>query len=88
MNLTFAGYIYSESKRMTITNAHFTTISGHFPANFMFIFHKNEVQMVILRCSMGLNLDWFKSCGLRCRWRPRAGSANFQKIAIDKWPFY
>ena len=37
---------------------------------------------------MGLNLDWFKSCGLRCRWRPCACSANFQKIAIDKWPFY
>ena len=52
--------IYSESKQMTITNAHFTTILGHFSANCMFVFHKTEVQTVILRCLMGLNLDWLK----------------------------
>ena len=76
-------HIYSESKRMTITNAHFTTISGHFSANCILIFHKNEVQTVILGCLTGLNLDWFKSYGLRCRMRPRACLAKFQKIAID-----
>ena len=80
--------IYSESKRMTITNAHFTTNSWHFSANCMFIFHKNEVQLVILKCLTGLNLDRFKSYGLRCKWRPCACLANFRKIAIDKWPFY
>jgi hypothetical protein len=80
--------VYSESKQMTITNAHFMTISGHFSTNCIFIFHKNEVQTVILRCLMGLSLDWFKSYGLRCRWRPHACLANFQKIATDKWPFY
>ena len=78
----------SESKQITITNAHFMTISGRVPANYMFIFHKTEVQTVILRCLMGLNLDWFKSYGLRCRWRPRTCLANFQKITTDKWPFY
>ena len=41
---------------MTITNAHFSTISGHFPANCIFIFYKTEVQTVILRCLTSLNL--------------------------------
>ena len=54
----------------------------------MFIFHKTEVQTVILRCSMGLNLDWFKIYGLWCRWRPRACLANFQNLLTDKWSFY
>ena len=52
--------VYSEYKGITITNAHFTNISGHFSANCMVIFHKTEVQRVILRCSTGLNLDWLK----------------------------
>ena len=36
---------------------------------------------------MGLNLDWVKSYGLRCSLRPRASSANSQKIATDRWSF-
>ena len=32
-------------------------ISGHFFANCMNIIHKTEVQMIILRCFMGLNLN-------------------------------
>ena len=67
---------------------HCTTISGHFFTICMFIFHKTEVQTVILRCLMSLNLDWFKSYGLRCSLRPRASLANSQKISTDKWPFY
>ena len=43
---------------MTITIAHFTTISGHFFANCMFNFHKTEVQTVILVSLMSLNLKW------------------------------
>ena len=73
---------------MTITIAHFTTTSGHFFANCMFIFHKTEVQTVIFRCLMGLNLDWFKIYGLWYKRRPRTCLANFQKIVIDKWSFY
>ena len=69
---------------MTITFANFTTISGHFVANCMFIFHKKEVQKVILRCLTGLNINWFKNYGLRCKLRPRACLANFQNIATDK----
>ena len=62
-------------------------MSGHFFANCMLIFHKTEVQMVILRCLTGLHLDWFRHYGLRCRWRPCTCLANSQKIATDKWPF-
>ena len=63
-------------------------ISGHFSANCMFIFHKNQVQTVILRCLTGLNFDWLKSYGLRWRWRPRNRLANSQKKATEKCPFY
>ena len=63
------------------------TISGHFFAICMLIFHKTEVLTVILRCLTGLNLDWVKIYGLRCNFRPYASSANSQKIATDKWPF-
>ena len=69
-------------------NDRVTTISGHFFAICMFIFHKTEVQTVILRCLTGLNLNWFKSYGLRCNLRPKVSSANSQKIATDKRPFY
>ena len=40
-------------------NVCFTTISSHFFANN--IFHKTEVQTVILRCWTGLKPNWFKS---------------------------
>ena len=32
-----------------------------FFANYMFIFHKTEMQTVILRCLTSLNLNWYKS---------------------------
>ena len=35
-------------------NSSFTTISSHFSAIYISIFHKTEVQTVILRCWMGL----------------------------------
>ena len=73
---------------MTITIAHFTTISGHFSVNCMLIFHKKEVQTVILWCLTGLNIDWFKKICLRCKWRPQTCLANFQNITTDKWTFY
>ena len=34
----------------------------------MFIFHKTEVQTVILRCLMGLNLNWLKSYDKECKY--------------------
>ena len=62
------GKVYSDSKQMTITNAPFTTISGHFSANCMFIFHKNEVQTVILMCLTGLKSNWFKGYDTKCEY--------------------
>jgi hypothetical protein len=64
------------------------SLSGHFLANCMFIFDKTEVQMVILRCLTGLNLDWFKSYCLRCSLSLCANLANLQKLETDNWPFY
>ena len=48
-------------KKRQLINSHFKTIYGHFFANYMFIFHKTEIQTVILRCLMSLNLNWYKS---------------------------
>ena len=36
-------------------------MSGHSFANYMFIFHKTEIQTVLLRCLRSLNLNWYKS---------------------------
>ena len=60
------------------------TIPGDLFAICVFIFHKTEVLTVILRCLTGLNLDWFKSYGLRCSLRLHASSANSKKKATDK----
>ena len=58
--------LYSDSKWNWLLNGGFTTISGHFFTICMFIFHKTEVQTVILRCFMVLNLNWFKSYDTKC----------------------
>ena len=46
---------------MFLINDCCTTISDHFFANCMFIFPKIEVQTIILRCLMSLNLNWYNS---------------------------
>ena len=48
-------------KFATGLNIRFMTISSHFVANYMNIFHKTEVQTVILRWWTDLKLNWFKS---------------------------
>ena len=48
-------------KKSQLINGHFTTKSGHFFANHMVIFHKTEIQTVILRWLMSLDLNWYKS---------------------------
>ena len=53
-------------KWMLLLNNCSKTVSGHFFAICIFIFHKTEAHTVILRCTTGLNLNWFKSYGLRC----------------------
>ena len=44
-----------------LTNCRFTTISSQISAIYINIFHKTEVQTVILRCWTGLYHNWFKS---------------------------
>ena len=41
--------------------AYCMTISGHFFAYYIKIFHKTEIQKVILRCLVCLNPYWIKS---------------------------
>ena len=48
-------------ENLCLRNGYFFTILGHFFANYMIIFHKTEVQTVILRCLVCLNLNWIKS---------------------------
>ena len=48
-------------ENLWLINDHFLTVFGHCFANFMNIFHKTEVQTVILRCLVSLNLNWIKS---------------------------
>ena len=45
-----------------------TNFSGHFLAICMFIFHKTDVVMIILRCLIGLAYDWFKSYDTKRRY--------------------
>ena len=42
-------------------NGHFLTISGHFFASYINIFHITEVQTIILRCLVCLNYNYIKS---------------------------
>jgi hypothetical protein len=51
---------------MLLLNNCWKIVSGHFFAMCIFIFHKTEVQTVIFRCLMGINLNWVKSSGLKC----------------------
>ena len=54
------------SPNLRLINGSFLTLSSHLFANYMIIFHKTEVQTVILRCWMGLYLNWFKSYDTKC----------------------
>ena len=50
-----------DSQNLRLIDGHFPTLCSHCFANYMNIFHKTEVQTVILRCWMVLYLNWFKS---------------------------
>ena len=43
------------------------TKSGHFFAIYMLIFHKTEIQTVILRCSTSLNLNRYNNYDKKCK---------------------
>ena len=46
--------VEGESQNLRLINHHFTTVSSHFFSISIWIFHKTEIQTVILRCWMGL----------------------------------
>ena len=58
VKVQFRQYIdYCTKKETTLGVGHSATISGHFSANYIKIFHIIEVQMIILRCLTSLNLE-------------------------------
>ena len=64
--LVFCNFVRKKKENLWLTNGHFITISGHFFANYIKIFHKTEIQTVILRCLVCLNpnLDqklWYRN---------------------------
>ena len=50
-----------KTENLIFKNGPFWTICGHFFGNYIDIFHKTEIQTVILRCLVCLNLNWVKS---------------------------
>ena len=50
----------TDYQKLRLTKVHSSTTSSRFFANYFYIFHKIEVQMVILRCWTGLNLNGTK----------------------------
>ena len=48
-------------ENLSFKNGHFTPISGHFFGTYISIFHKTEIQTVILRCLVCKNCSWIKS---------------------------
>ena len=66
MIINSAVYIVLCVKKQTnLWVGHFTTLSGHFLANYINIFHKIELQTIILMCLTCLNLIWIKSYDIK-----------------------
>ena len=57
----FCNFVRKKNENLWLINGHFMTISGHFFAIYMKIFHKTEIQTAILRCLVCLNPNWIKS---------------------------
>ena len=53
-------FFHTELTHEMINGRFTTSLPIPFIANYVFIFHKTEVQTVILRCLMSPNLNWFK----------------------------
>ena len=60
----FLQFVKKKPENLQLKNGHFITLSGHFFANYTKIFQKTEIQTVILRCLVRLNLNWVKSQGI------------------------
>ena len=57
----FFNFVRKKTESLRFINGSFMTISGHFSANCIKIFHKTEVQTIILRYLVSLNLNWISS---------------------------
>ena len=74
----------------------FLTICGHFFGKYIDIFHKTEIQTVILRCLMSSNLNWYKSYDTKrknskntnlCFWTKlqKNGNGNISVLCYNFW---
>ena len=83
-------------KKQQLINGHFTTMSGHFFANYMFVFHKTEVQVVILRCLKSPKPNWYNRYDTKrkyaknanecfCTKSPKIGNGNICSLCHNLW---
>ena len=63
-------------KKRQLINSNFKPIYGHFFANYMFIFHKTEIQTVILRYLTIINLNPYKSYDTKYKNAKNTKNAN------------
>ena len=63
--LFFAILQRKNTENLLLINGHLGTISGHFLANYINIFHKIELQTIIMMCLTCLNLFWIKSYNIK-----------------------
>ena len=75
-----------EMKSTTYELGHFTSISGHSFVNYMNIFHKTYVLLVILRIQTYLKLNWIKSYNMKYKISQLSFFFNFvRKKPISLW---
>ena len=77
---------YSTKKETTLRVGHFDTISGHFSANYINIFHKTGVLRNISRCLTCRNLNWIKSYNIRHNFIHFQGVFKFGRRKKEKLP--
>ena len=61
----FLQFCKKKIEKLPLINGHLMTISSQFSANYNKIFHKTEVQTVILMCFVYLYLNWIKSYNIK-----------------------
>ena len=59
--MIFLAYIESDAQNLRLIDGCLQTISSHFFAKYMNMFHKTDVQTIIFRSWTSLKLNWFKS---------------------------
>ena len=68
-------------KNICFKNGHFSTICGHFFGNYIDIFHKTEIQTVILRCWTDLYLNLWHKMQIKLK-NPKNPNAFFSTILL------